>query len=70
MKNIYRIKRNDVDAAIECFREGILRGTWDTDQGSTMLMMMDDPDELIRRIAEVAKEPHIAAILEAQRAAP
>lgn len=48
---IEQLDRNDVDAAVKLYREETARGVWNADKAQSLLMLQDDPAELMRRLA-------------------
>lgn len=67
MIDVFDLERNDVEMAVEFYRESVLDGTWDPDDGSILLQLQDNSDELERRLAEVDQEPAVAAVLAHRR---
>jgi len=61
------LPQNDVPAALRAYRDGLLAGTWSPEQGEALTMLQTEPAELLAALAEVAKEPAIAAALERMR---
>ncbi len=49
---IQELERNDVEGALRLRRELISRGEWGRDTAEILLMLQDDPSELIRRIRD------------------
>ncbi len=47
------LQRNDVDGAVRVFEAELDAGTWGPDKGEVLLMLQDDSDELLARLAGV-----------------
>lgn len=54
---VEKLSRNDVPSAIALYRSEVERGTWTVEQAEVVLMLQDDPNELMKAIAVVNREP-------------
>lgn len=58
------LDRNDVDAAIELYEKELLAGRWTSDDSEVIIMLQDDPSELMDRLEELNDRPDIARALD------
>lgn len=65
---IKHLKRNDAKGAAEAYRKMLLDGI--KPEGEMLLMLQDNPDELIELMLAIEAEPEAAAALEKLRADP
>lgn len=67
------LKRNDVDAAVEAYRDAVLGHTWTPEFSTVLIQLQDDPTELKQRLTALSREPEMMeamdAIHEARRSA-
>jgi hypothetical protein len=49
---IYELDRNDVEGAMAVYRGLKARGKWRPEDGSMLLMLQDDPEELLKRMLQ------------------
>lgn len=56
MASITDLPRNDVKAAVGFLEQALDAGTFSTDDGQTLAMLQDDPDDLAAAVAKMVDE--------------
>lgn len=52
---VYDLDRNDIDGALEVYARALAEGR-ETEVAQVLVMLQDDPSELIRRMLEVSPD--------------
>lgn len=59
------LERNDIDGALALYKRQLLAGEWRAEDAEMLLMLQDDPTELMARMVQLANEdPAVARALE------
>jgi hypothetical protein len=64
-KTIFSLKRNDVEAALEFWRERLLADAWTRDDARALLRLQDNPVDLLAAMdLAAAGDSHLQAALD------